>query len=95
MLSIMQDKHRASRELQQLQEAMNEAKRQAQKAELETARAKSQLAALKRDAVDAELARDRAKHAEQLSSEVRRLPPCQPWLISCRMHQFWVGGTIQ
>ncbi len=53
---------------------MSEAKRQAQGAESDTSRARSQLATLKREASDAELARDRAKHAQQLSAEVRLLP---------------------
>ena len=67
----LQDKARAARELQHVQDAMKEAKRHAQAAEAETDRARGQLAALKRDAVDAELSRDRSLHAQQLASEVR------------------------
>ena len=50
---------------------MKEAKRHAQTAEAETDRARRQLATLKRDAVDAELSRDRSLHAQQLATEVR------------------------
>ena len=54
-----------------MQDAMKEAKRHAQTAEAETDRARRQLATLKRDAVDAELSRDRSLHAQQLATEVR------------------------
>ena len=65
-----QDKASATRELQQLQGAMSDAKRQMQAAEAGTARARSQLTSLKHEAADAEAAKERALRAQQMSGEV-------------------------